>query len=125
VNAILKAQNAYKNSAQPIRTHRDTEYNAFARITRRLRAAARAENSDFKELVGALYDNRKLWTILAGDVAEKDNPLPEKLRAQIIYLAQFTQVHSQKVLARKATADPLIEINIAIMKGLRNMEVGS
>ena len=125
MNAILKAQNAYKNSAQPIRTHRDTEYNAFAKITRRLRAASGDGMSGFKELASALQDNRMLWTILAGDVADKDNPLPMQLRAQIIYLSQFTQAHSRQVLAGKATTDPLVEINIAIMKGLRNMEVGS
>ncbi len=125
MNAILKAQNAYNHNAQPIRTHRDTEYNAFARITRRLRVASGNAKTDFKELVSALYDNRKLWTILAVDVSDRDNPLPKELKAQIVYLSQYIQVHSGRVLAGKASADPLVEINIAIMKGLRNMEIES
>ncbi len=123
MNAITKAQNAYRNDAHLVRTDRDTEYDAFARITHRLKAATRQGEDGFRDLVNALYDNRKLWTILAIDVADKANPLPKSLRARIVYLAEFTQQYSSKVLARQATAEPLIEINTAIMRGLRNERV--
>ena len=123
MNAIMKAQNAYRNDAQLIRTDRDTEYNAFAKITHRLKTASRLGKTGYADLVLALHDNRKLWTILAMDVADKANPLPKELRARIVYLAEFTQRHSSQVLARKATAEPLIEINTAIMRGLRSERV--
>ena len=103
----------------PIRTTRGTEHEAFARITSRLRAGSRAGKAGFAALAAALHDNRKLWTILASDVAEADNGLAPQLRAQIFYLAEFTFQHTSKVLAGKATPDMLVEINTAVMNGLR------
>ncbi|MBT9385849.1 flagellar biosynthesis regulator FlaF [Pseudooceanicola sp. CBS1P-1] len=129
MTAHAQALRAYGQASNPIRTPRGTEYEVFARITHRLVAAARkgaarngadkssAEN--FNELARALYENRRLWTLLAADVADAANTLPEALRAQIFYLAEFTQVHSRKVLAGKASPRALIEVNTAVMRGLR------
>lgn len=119
MNATLHAQNAYRMKSQPIRTDRDTEYDAFARITSRLKSAASRSPAGFKELAAAIHDNRRLWTLLASDVASRENALPEALRERILYLSEFTRVHSSKVLRREANADALVEINTAIMKGLR------
>ena len=66
------------------------------------------------------HDNRRLWTILAADVSLPENPLPAPLRARLFYLAEFTQAHSRKVLLGQARADILVDINTAIMKGLRS-----
>lgn len=120
MNALNSAKTAYAAPGHPIRTARGTEYEIFARITQRLRAAQAAEPSGFAQMAGALHDNRKLWTTLAADVAGRGNGLPEALRARIFYLAEFTRHHSRKVLAREASADTLIEINTAIMRGLRD-----
>lgn len=120
MNAITKAQNAYRNDAQLIRTDRDIEYNAFAQITNRLKTASGRGTEGFRDLVSALHDNRRLWTILATDVADNSNTLPKELRARIVYLSEFTRQHSSKVLAKKVSADALVEINTAIMRGLRN-----
>ncbi|KRS11320.1 flagellar biosynthesis regulator FlhF [Roseovarius atlanticus] len=119
MNATLKAQNAYRDEAQPIRTDRDNEYDAFARITSRLKAAADRGPSGFKALAAAIYDNRRLWTVLAGDVVSKSNALPPEIQARILYLSEFTRIHSAKVLSRTASVAPLVEINTAVMKGLR------
>jgi flagellar protein FlaF len=116
VTALQHARTAYAPAAAPIRTPRSTEYELFARITHRLR---KTEGGTFAALAAALHENRRLWTILAADVASDGNRLPGALRAQIFYLAEFTRQHSDKVLAGEAGTDPLIEINTAIMKGLR------
>ncbi len=118
MNAILRAQNAYGREAQPIRTDRDTEYNAFAKITHQIKFSSLRGKEGFGDLANALYDNRKLWTILAVDAADKANPLPPELRARIIYLAEFTSQYSGKVLRREADVDALIDINTAMMRGL-------
>jgi flagellar biosynthesis activator protein FlaF len=47
------------------------------------------------------------------------NALPVPLRAQLISLAEFVRQHSMRVLAGRASIAPLIDINTAIMKGLR------
>ncbi len=116
------AQTAYANSAAPTRTRQSTEYDAFARITRRMKDAAAKGRPGFNALAAALHENRRLWTLLAGDVADSANSLPQTLRAQIFYLAEFTLQHSSKVLDGSADSDVLIEINTAIMRGLRQQE---
>ena len=123
MNATMRAQNAYRTDAQPIRTGRDTEYNTIAQITHRLKTASKRGAEGFTDLVSALQDNKRLWTVLAVDAADQANGLPKELRARIIYLSEFTRQHSSKVLSRAATADALIEINTAIMRGLRNERV--
>lgn len=119
MNAFNMAKMAYSNSATPTKTPRGTEYDAFARITHRMKAAA-TDISKFNILVTALYENNKLWSILAADVSDKDNTLPKELRGQIFYLYQFTAQHTSKVLRDKASVDVLVDINTAIMRGLRS-----
>lgn len=118
MNALHQASTAYA-AAAPIRTHQGTEYDLFARITRRLSTAAQGGARAFPDLVAALHDNRRLWTLLAAEVADEANALPRDLRAQIFYLAEFTAHHTPRVLAREAGPGALIEINTAIMRGLR------
>jgi len=123
MNAFNMAKTAYSNSASPTRTLRGTEYDAFARITHRMKNSA-TDPSKFNILATALYENNKLWSILAADVADKDNTLPKALRGQIFYLYEFTTQHSRKVLRKKASVDALVDINTAVMRGLRS-EVGA
>lgn len=120
MNTFDMAQTAYTTSAAPIRTARGTEYTAFAKITHQLRVAAVKKKTSFPEFVKALDDNRKLWNILARDVASPNNQLPKELRAQIFYLAEFTRQHTSDILKGKADAASIIEINTSIMRGLRH-----
>ena len=118
MNAINQARAAYAAVGSPLRTGRSAEYQAFSNIIRRLSTAAAKGPMHFAELVSAIHDNRALWTILASDVADADNALPQKLRAQIFYLAEFTDLHSRKVLKGEATVQALVDINTAVMRGL-------
>jgi len=120
VNAANLAKTAYSAPDKPTRTLRGTEYEVFARITHRLKTANALGDAGFASLARAIHDNRRLWTFLAANVADPDNQLPSALRAQIFYLAQFTNRHSSKVLGGKATAEVLIDVNTSIMKGLRD-----
>lgn len=119
MNTFDIARKGYGAPDAPTRTTRGTEYDLFARITHRLKSAASVKTGSFAALAQAIHENRKLWSVLAADVAEEGNRLPESLRARIFYLAEFTQVHSRKVLSQEATPDALIDINMAIMAGLR------
>lgn len=120
MNAIQMAQNAYRQDAPATRTHRSVEYDAIARITHALKTASQDESSRFRDLASAIHDNRRLWTILATDAADAGNQLPDTLRARIVSLGEFTRLYSSKVLTEKASPAPLIEVNTAILKGLRN-----
>ncbi|MFD3191735.1 flagellar biosynthesis regulator FlaF [Sedimentitalea sp. HM32M-2] len=120
MNALSQAHRAYSAVSAPTRTARGTEYEAVARITTRIRSAYEKGPAGFPALAAALHDNRKLWNIFATDVADAGNPLPKDLKARLFYLAEFTNQHTSKVLARQASIQPLLEINTAILRGLRS-----
>ncbi|MFP4044715.1 MAG: flagellar biosynthesis regulator FlaF [Rhodosalinus sp.] len=120
MNATTLALRAYSAESTPAGTHRAAEYKLIARVTHRLKQAA--SDASFPMLAAALADNRRLWTALAVDVAARENALPSQLRARLFWLAEFTESHSRKVLAGQATVAPLLEINTAVLRGLRNEE---
>ncbi|HID67114.1 MAG TPA: flagellar biosynthesis regulator FlaF [Roseibacterium sp.] len=115
------AQTAYSASATPVRTQRGTEYAAFQKVTARLNQVRR-DDAPMTDRAAALHDNRKLWTILASDLADSDNGLPQALRAQLFYLAEFSLLQSRKGLDDVAALDALIDINTAVMRGLSGQE---
>ncbi|MBM7069894.1 flagellar biosynthesis regulator FlaF [Actibacterium sp. 188UL27-1] len=117
MNALLKAKKAYGESATPLRTDRGTEYAAFSRVTHRLKSAM-GKDASFPSLVDALHENRRLWLVLAADVADPANGLPGDLRARLFYLAEFTTQHTAVVLRREASAEILVDINMTVMRGL-------
>lgn len=114
MNAIEQAHQVYGFAQHHIRTPRAIEVQLISDITSRLNR----EDQPFHDLVAAIDDNRRLWRTLAIDVADNENTLPQELRARIFYLAEFTNLHSSKVLRREADAGPLIDINMAVLRGL-------
>lgn len=118
MNVIEQARQAYAPANTHLRTDRSTELQVFSQTTSRLRFAANATPFSFSTLAAALHENRRLWTLLAADVADEDNGLTPDLRAQIFYLAEFTAYHSRKVLKGEASVEALVDINLAIMRGL-------
>lgn len=123
MNATLRAQRAYAPGNAPLRTPKSIEYDAIAKVTSGLKRADQAKDTDFPGLAQALEQNRKLWQIFAGEVASDKNTLPQGLRAQIFYLAEFTFAHTRKVLSRQEDASALVDINTAIMRGLKPGEM--
>lgn len=118
MHPLSQAQRAYSAASAPTRTSKSVEYDAVARITHRLRSAAASPNG-FANLAEALRDNGKLWTLFAAEVADRANPLPADLKARLFYLAEFTLQHTRKVLSGKASVEPLLDVNTAVMRGLR------
>lgn len=119
MNALLQARQAYSAASAPTRTPRNMEYEVLSRITHRMHSAAKQGRAGFGALVEALHENNRLWGVLAANVAEGENALPPDLRARLFYLAEFTQIHTSKVLRREASPRPLLEINTAVLRGLR------
>ncbi|WP_299749494.1 flagellar biosynthesis regulator FlaF [uncultured Tateyamaria sp.] len=109
----------YTENAVSTKNGRRAEYEIIARVTQGLRDTATKAKSDFPSYAHALHDNQRLWTALVVDVVDKENPLPEDLKARIIYLAEFTRHHTKKILREKASVLPLLEINMAVLRGLK------
>ncbi len=123
--AFSNASTAYgATDGTPFATRcaKSVEYELFSRVTHQLALASRSKKSDFPSLVRCLHENRRLWTTLAADVLDIDNPLPSDLRSRVVYLSQFVQLHSAKILSGQAKVRPLIEVNLAVMKGLKKPE---
>ncbi|MEM1362018.1 MAG: flagellar biosynthesis regulator FlaF [Pseudomonadota bacterium] len=118
MNAVEMAQAAYGSIRAPIRTPRSTEYEAIARITRRLKKASQGKDN-YSEFAAALHENRRLWTLLGVNIVEPGNALPDDLRVRLSYLADFSIQHTSKVLKGDASADILVDINLAVLGGLR------
>ena len=120
MNMQLSARAAYVRTDAPDRSARQIEYDAFARVTQQMSRALQADQSDHSSLVRAVHENMRLWRVLSQDVAQTENRLPAELRARLSYLGAFTLQHSRKAMKREADLRVLIDINTAIMRGLRN-----
>ncbi|MEM0988342.1 MAG: flagellar biosynthesis regulator FlaF [Pseudomonadota bacterium] len=116
--ALAQLQNGYLSATRNIGTPREVEYQLLSRVTGKLKKAASGK-AEFKDLAAALHENLMIWQTLALDVVEDDNGLPSQLRAQIFYLYEFALVHTPKVLQREADASALIDVNTAVISGLR------
>ena len=119
MNVQSLAQRAYSTNSAPTRSARSMEYEIIARVTYRLKAAAQKGRLGFSQLAQALHENQELWIALAADVSDADNGLPDDLRARVFYLAEFTRAHTKRVLDGADSVAPLLEVNTAILKGLR------
>ena len=114
---------AYKNAYQtcastPAKSIKDNEIEIILDITRRLKLSAESRNEDFATFTKALHDNRRLWITFAADVVNSENRLPNELRARIFFLSEFIQEYTRKVLAQKLSIEPILDINLAVLRGL-------
>ena len=123
MNALARTTNGYLDATRSTGNPRDVEYQLFSRVTGKLNRASQPD-APFADLASALDENARLWREIALDVAAAENGLPESLRAQLFYLYEFTAAHTQKVLRNQADASALIDVNTAIMRGLRSRNPG-
>jgi len=119
MNAQTMAKTAYTATAKTVKSPRAVEYEVIARITHELKATAEKKTKNFAAFAEAVHRNNQLWTTLAANVADENNELPTEVRAQLFYLSEFSRRHAAQALAGRASVAPLLEINTAVLKGLR------
>jgi len=116
-------QNALRGYGQVKRqtaSDKHIELQLFSSVTGRLRAQAQKNlNRLDGEMAEAILANAKLWNVLFCDLVGPENKLAADLKNNLISLAEFTQSHTQRVLRGQAGIDILIEINSAVIEGLR------
>lgn len=108
---------AYQTTQARSENPRESEYRLFGLVTGALIDARDAERTDPK-LIRAIDWNRRMWSALAADCAGGGNQLPDEVRAQIISLSIWVSKHSGEVMRKKASLEPLIDVNRSIMQGL-------
>ncbi len=113
--ALQKAENSYFRNNPIISNHPRSEQAVIARVNEELKESAKNKDERYAIFAQALDRNRKLWIAIASDVADSGNLLPEKLRAQLFYLAEFVIQHTTKVLKGTESEEILLEINQYIL----------
>ena len=119
------ARNAYHQSARTTASPRAVERQLLSRLTTAIVVAQKNRDGDPAGFVRALGKNLEFWTVVATDVASESNQLPAELRSQLFYLFEFTRHHTRKLMAddgRKLDAEPLIDLNQNIIRGLQGPE---
>jgi flagellar protein FlaF len=79
-----------------------------------------APDKDVK-LEEALAHNQRIWTIFQAELSKDDNPLPKKIREDILCLSLFIDKRTFDIMAfpEPAKLTVLININLNIAAGLR------
>lgn len=116
---MSQALKGYAEHAPSTKSDRRTEYEVIAKVTQQLRDRAVDSKKNFPAYADALHTNQKLWTALVVDVVDAQNPLPDELKARIVYLSDFTRHHTRRILRENASVLPLLEINMAVLRGLK------
>ena len=121
---MIHAYETFDTTAS-IKSQKQIESEAFLNVTRRLRASQHTKSCDYSSFVEAISKNRKLWTLLCTDILHPQNELSTQIKASIFYLNDFVQSYSGRILSEDITAEPLIDINLSIIRGLNESMIPS
>ena len=108
--------NCYARVQDTSEDPRATEYRALGFVTGKL---IEAKEKGGRALIEALYANQNLWTLFQADLAHPGNALPQEVRAQLLSLSLWVQRFTSKVMRDEANIEALIDVNKAIMDGLK------
>ena len=114
---------AYESVNNSTMSGREIEAAVLTKAARKLKEcqdAWDADNHDAK-LDTALKFNQRIWSIFQGELAREDNPLPRKLKVDLLSLSAFIDRRIFEIIANPSPEKLTIIININnnIAAGLR------
>lgn len=109
---------AYGEATRRTASGRALERAVFDQITRDLQIVHDNDGADPVQWADAIQRNMQLWTIIATDVLNPENGLPEETRAALFSLSEFVRRTSLQVFSRSASLEDVIAVNRAILAGL-------
>ena len=115
--------NAYQTNIKATLSGRELEASVLSKAAVMLKQCQDGwEMSDLTEkLSDALKYNQKVWSFFQTEIANPDNPLPNKLKEDLLSLSIFVDKRIFEIMSypsqEKLTA--LININLNIAAGLR------
>lgn len=117
------AVNAYKQVDKTTISGRETEARVLTEAALKLKKCQDnwgGPNND-TQLDEALRYNQKIWSLFQGELEREDNPLPGKLKVDILRLAAFIDKRIFEVMAFPSPEklNIIININQNIAAGLR------
>jgi flagellar biosynthesis activator protein FlaF len=114
---------AYKTAQKTVMSGREIEAAALTKAAAMLKEIQKYWDAPDREevLLEALKFNQLLWSIFQAELVDENNPLPKKLREDILSLSVFIDKRIIDVMAfpapEKLTA--IININLSLAFGLR------
>lgn len=115
---------AYKSAQKSVMSGREIEAMALTKAALQLKKCRNEWDPDDREgkRSESLEMNQRIWTILQGELAKEDNPLPKQLRQDLLSLSLFVDKRTFDIMAFPAPEkmDILININLNIAAGLRS-----
>ena len=118
-------EQAYRNAQKTTTTGRDLEAHVLTQTAIRLAESVRQwqDGSDLgaENVFEALRNNQHLWTVFQAELAKEDNPLPLKIKEDLLNLSLFVDKRTFEMMAN---LDPekikiLIDINMNLAAGLQ------
>ena len=118
-----RAVNAYKQVDKTTISGRETEARVLTEAALKLKKCQdNWNNPDIDaQLDQALRYNQKIWSLFQGELEREDNPLPGKLKIDILRLAAFIDKRIFEVMAFPSPEklNIIININQNLAAGLR------
>ena len=116
--------NTYQVVANATISNRETEARVLTKAALKLiycRDNWEAENRHEK-MDEALTYTQRVWSLIQGDLIDGNNPLPQKLKENILILSAFIDKRIFNVMADPAPEklNIIIEIHLNLAAGLRN-----
>jgi flagellar protein FlaF len=118
-----QATTAYQNISKNTISGRETEARVLTEGAKRLIEVQQnwsLPNLD-ERLDEALRYNQRLWSLLQTELSQEDNPLPKKLRLDILRLSRFIDKRIYETMAFPSSKklNIIIDINKNLAAGLR------
>jgi flagellar protein FlaF len=114
---------AYKKVEQSTLSGRELESSVLQKAALALKECQNnwSDPDIYQQLVEAIKYNQAIWTLFQAELANPENPLPKKLREDLLSLSAFIDKRSMEILAYPSPEklNILINININIAAGLR------
>jgi flagellar biosynthesis regulator FlaF len=119
VTVQSRKSNGYAPQRGGPMTVQEVQLEVFERACRALSRAKAAGPGDLDLWHRALVDNHTLWTHIASEALSDSSPLPLKMRANFVNMAQSVIRQTPFVMMGTGDIERLITINLLIRDGLR------
>jgi flagellar protein FlaF len=115
---------AYESVSKMTMSGREIEATVLTKAARKLKACQdRWDTADRDEILDdALKFNQRIWSIFQSELSAEDNPLPKKLRLEILRLSAFIDKRIFETMAEPSPdkLNIIIDINNNLASGLRD-----
>lgn len=109
---------AYGEIAHRTASDKEIEFALFQQITDALERVLDPDTRSPSLWADALSRNQQLWTIIATDLLQPENALPDDLKRSLLFLSEFVRQSTMKILGGAEGISDLIEVNRTVMAGL-------